>query len=115
MMKIEIFEDLICWQKAKEISLMIYRLFKNNCDFSFKDQIQRAAVSIQNNIAEGFGRGTDKELRQFLYIAKGSCGEVRSMLYLARDLKYVSEKDFDTLYDFTMDVSRLIAGFIKKL
>jgi four helix bundle protein len=114
-MKIEKFEDLICWQKAKETSVVIYRLFKDNRDFSFKDQIQRASVSIQNNIAEGFERGTDRELRQFLYIAKGSCGEVRSMLYLAKDLKYINEKEFDTLFDFTMDISRLIAGFIKKL
>ncbi len=114
-MKVEKFEDLICWQKAKEASLLIYRLFKHNRDFSFRDQIQRAVVSIQNNIAEGFERGTDKELCHFLYIAKGSSGEVRSMLYLAKDFKYITEEEFQTLRDLLLETSRLIAGFIKKL
>ena len=114
-MKIEKFEDIIAWQKAKDLTLEIYHIFKNNRDFSFKDQIQRASVSIMNNIAEGFERRTNRELLHFLYIAKGSCGEVRSMLYLASELKYVSEKEFNDLHNLTVEISKMLSGFIKTL
>ncbi len=114
-MKIEKFEDLISWQKAKEVSIVVYRLFKDTRDFSFKDQIQRAVISISNNIAEGFERQSNKELKQFLYIAKGSCGEVRSMLYIAKDLEYITEKEFEKNHDSLLEISRLLSGFIKKL
>lgn len=80
-MAIERFEDIIAWQKAKELSIQIYSLFAESKDFGFKDQILRASVSIMNNIAEGFERKGNKEFSHFLFIAKGSCGEVRSMLY----------------------------------
>jgi len=76
-MRIERFEDIIAWQKAKELAVKIYRLFETSKDYSFKDQIQRASVSVMNNIAEGFERKTNNEFKQFLFIAKGSCGEVR--------------------------------------
>lgn len=79
-MKIVRFEDIIAWQKAKELTRIIYRLFKPNRDFGFRDQIQRASVSIMNNIAEGYERKGNKEFRNFLYIAKGSCAEVRSII-----------------------------------
>jgi len=114
-MTIEKFEDLISWQKARGISLLVYKLFKSNRDFSFRDQLQRAVVSISNNIAEGFERKSNKELRQFLYIAKGSCGEVRSMLYLAKDLSYISQREFEHIYDLSLEISRLLSGFIKTL
>ena len=114
-MKIEKFEDIIAWQKAKDLTLEIYHIFKNNRDFSFKDQIQRASVSIMNNIAEGFERRTNQEFLHFLYIAKGSCGEVRSMLYLASELKYVSEKEFNDLHNLTVEISKMLSGFIKTL
>jgi four helix bundle protein len=78
-MRIERFEDIMAWQKAKDLSVAIYRLFETIKDFGFKDQIQRASVSVMNNIAEGFERKGNKEFAYFLYIAKGSCGEVRSM------------------------------------
>jgi four helix bundle protein len=86
-MKFDRFEDIIAWQKAKELTIQVYQLFENSKDFGFKDQIQRASVSIMNNIAEGFERKTNNEFKQFLFIAKGSCGEVRSMLYLAKEMK----------------------------
>lgn len=114
-MKIEKFEDIIAWQKAKDLTLKIYHIFKNNRDFSFKDQIQRASVSIMNNIAEGFERRTNQEFLHFLYIAKGSCGEVRSMLYLASELKYVPEKEFNSLHDLIVEISKMLSGFIKTL
>ncbi len=79
------FEDIIAWEKAKELTNNIYKIFKNNRNYSFKDQIQRATISIMNNISEGYERMNNKEFRNFLSIAKGSVGEVRSMLYIARD------------------------------
>ncbi len=78
-MKIEKFEDIRAWQNAKELTKTIYFAFSDTKDFSFRDQIQRASVSIMNNIAEGFERQTNNEFKHFLFIAKGSCGEVRSM------------------------------------
>lgn len=90
-MKAEKFEELICWQKAKDIAVITYECFRRNKDFAFKDQIQRAAISISNTIAEGFERKSNKELNQFLHISKGSCGELRSMLYIALELNYITK------------------------
>ena len=89
-MSLEKFEDIIAWQKAGKLTLSVYKTFKCCKDYNFKDQIQRATVSIMNNIAEGFERKSNKEFIRFLYIAKGSCGEVRSMLYLAIKLNYIN-------------------------
>ena len=114
-MKINSFEDIIAWQKAKIMTVEIYQLFSDSKDFGFKDQIQRASVSVMNNIAEGFERKSNKEFRQYLYIAKGSCGEVRSMLYLANDLKKISEKEFQQLYKLSVEISKMLSGFIKTL
>jgi len=114
-MKIEKFEEIISWQKGKELTLLIYMVFKKCRDFSFKNQLERASVSIMNNIAEGFERRTNKELTNFLYIAKGSAGEVRSMLDLGLELEYVAKKDFDKMYNLTLEISKLLSGFIKSL
>ncbi|MFA5318663.1 MAG: four helix bundle protein [Patescibacteria group bacterium] len=114
-MKIDKFEDILAWQKAGKLTILIYELFKNNRNFSFKDQIQRAAVSVMNNIAEGFERRGDKELKHFLYISKGSCAEVRSMRYLALKLKYITEEEFHKLYNLTIEISKMLSGFIKTL
>lgn len=114
-MIIKKFEDIISWQKSKELSIFIYFKFRDNRDFSFKDQIQRASISIANNIAEGFERRSNKEFKQFLYIAKGSCGEVRSMLSIAIELKYINEKEFEIFYNLSIEISKLLSGLIKKL
>lgn len=114
-MKIERFEDIKAWQKAGELSLEIYKSFRSSKDFGFKDQIQRAAVSIMNNIAEGFARKGNKEFKRFLHIARGSCAEVKSMLYLAFRLEYIGKKDFETLRSSTDEVSKMLYGFIAKL
>ena len=114
-MKIEKFEEIIAWQKAKELTFNIYRQFRCCKDFSFKDQIQRASVSIMNNIAEGFERNTNKELKNFLFISKGSCGEVRSMLYLAVEFNYITENEFKKYFDLSVEISKLLSGFIKTL
>lgn len=114
-MKIEKFEDIIAWQKAKELAILVYREFNGSKDFAFRDQIQRAAVSIMNNIAEGYERKTNNEFKQFLYIAKGSCGEVRSMLYLAKELNKISESSFNTLFALAEEIARILSGLIKTL
>jgi len=114
-MKITKFEDIIAWQKASRLTLRCYDDFKGIRDFSFKDQIQRASLSIMNNIAEGLERVGNKEFKKFLYIAKGSCGEVRSMLYLALELKYISQEEFDHLYNESVEISKILSGFIKTL
>lgn len=115
MEKIKQFEDILSWQKAKLLSIQIYQVFSNSKDYSFKDQIQRASVSIMNNIAEGYERSADKQFSHFLYIAKGSAAEVRSMLYLARDLKIINTPTFETLYNETLSISKLLSGLIKKM
>jgi len=114
-MKIEKFEDIIAWQKAKELTIELYSDFHSIKDYSFKDQIQRASVSIMNNIAEGFDRYGNKEFTRYLYISKASCSEVRSMLYLAKELNYISEKSFDELYGKTVEISKLLSGLIKSI
>lgn len=114
-MKFNSFEEILAWQKAKQLSISIYNDFKDVRDYDFKSQIQRASVSVMNNIAEGFERQTNKEFKNFLYISKGSCGEVRSMLSLANDLNYINKNEFDRLYEFSMEISRILSGFIKNL
>lgn len=114
-MKIERFEDSIAWQLAKELTVSIYSLFEKSNDYGFKDQIQRASISILNNIAEGFERKTNNEFKQFLYIAKGSCGEVRSMLIIAQDLKKISLEDYTELFTKAEIISKMLSNFIKTL
>ena len=112
-MKIHNFEEIHSWQKARVLCNQVYGAFNENKDYGFKDQIQRASVSVMNNIAEGFERRGNKDLKHFLYIAKGSCGEVRSMLYLAKDLNKISQKDFNECYSLSLEISRMLYGFIR--
>jgi len=114
-MKIDRFEDIIAWQKAKELTVEIYQMFFESKDFGFKDQIQRASVSIMNNIAEGFERKTNNELKYFLFVAKGSCGEVRSMLILAKELEKLPHDKFEELYLLSEEISKMLSAFIKTL
>ena len=114
-MRIDCFEDIIAWKKAMRLAITIYTQFKHCKDFSFRDQICRASVSITNNIAEGYERKTNKEFKQFLFIAKGSCGEVRSMLHLAYSLNYISITCYSSLRDDANEISRILSGFIKTL
>ena len=116
--KIEKFEDLIVWQKAHELAVGIYGLTSREpfCrDFGLRDQIQRSAVSVMSNIAEGFERYSRPEFRQFLSVARGSVAEVRSQLYLARSLQYVDEEDFDRIYSLCKDISNLTGALRKSL
>ena len=114
-MQIEKFEDIIAWKKSKELTLFVYKIFNNLKDVSFKNQIERASVFVMNNIAEGFERKGDKEFKHFLFISKGSCGEVRSMLNLAFDLGYFNKKDFDFASQLSIEISRILSGLIKTL
>jgi four helix bundle protein len=117
-MKIEAFEDIESWKKARELTKLIYQHSKRGefaRDFGLRDQIRRASTSIMSNIAEGFERGGDKEFIQFLSTAKGSCGEVRSQLYVALDQEYLTQDAFEPLRQMTVSISRLIAGFMKYL
>jgi four helix bundle protein len=118
MNKIEKFEDIIAWQKARVLTKNIYSAAKAGPfakDYGLRDQSQRASVSSMSNIAEGFERGGDKEFVQFLSNSKGSCGEVRSQLYVALDQGYITSVNFAELYGQATEVSRLISGFMTYL
>jgi four helix bundle protein len=114
-MKFDRFEDIIAWQKSKELTLLVYKSFDSSKDFGFRDQIQRASVSVMNNIAEGFERKTNNEFKHFCFMAKGSCAEARSMIILARDLEKISPEEFKMVYDLTIEISIIISGLIKTL
>ena len=107
------FEDFDIWKEGMRISLEIYRVLKHCKDFSLKDQMQRAAVSIPSNIAEGFERQSNKEFMRFLFIAKGSCGELRTQLYLAKELNYIENADFEQLMKKCKLLSSKIQNLIK--
>ncbi len=118
MGKVERFEDLIGWQKARELTKQIYSITSNGAfakDFGLKDQIRRASVSIMSNLAEGFDRGGRAEFHQFVVIAKGSCAEVRSQMYVALDVEYITQKQFDHFYNMTIEISRILGGLRSSL
>lgn len=115
MTTIQRFEDMLAWQKARGLVKEIYKEFKDLKDFGFKDQIQRASVSVMSNIAEGFESGMRQEFLNYLYIAKGSAGEVRAQLYAAYDIGYLNFETFKYLNLLALECSRLISSFIKSL
>src|SRR6184192_4019319 len=107
--RIEKFEDFIAWQKARSLTREIYKITNLPAfsrDFGLKDQIRRAAVSIMSNIAEGFERGRPSEFHQFLSIAKGSCTELRSQLYIALDVEYIPQTRFRELMSIAEEVGQ---------
>jgi len=114
-MRFNSFEEIIAWQKARILSVSIYMIFANSKDFAFKDQIQRAVISISNNIAEGYERQTNREFRNYLFIAKGSCAEVRSMLHIASDLQLLDRDVYLTLVEETREIGKILSGLIKSL
>lgn len=118
MGKFSSFEEINSWQRARLLNKRIYEVTASDdfkIDFDLVRQIRRASVSISSNIAEGFERNTDKEFIHFLYVAKGSAGEVRSQLYLALDLGYIKQEACDELLSEISEISRLLSGFIKYL
>ena len=117
-MKAERFEDLEVWKLGRALANLVYGYckqpaFKN--DYGFVDQIQRASISVMNNIAEGFERGSNKDFIKYLFISRGSAGELRSMLYIALDQKYITQEQFDQAYKLSVSTSRLCWGLIKYL
>ncbi|WP_419663316.1 S23 ribosomal protein [Desulfosarcina variabilis str. Montpellier] len=111
--KIVRFEDLVAWQKARQLTQRIYLVTGKGQfakDYGLRDQIRRASVSIMSNLAEGFERGSQAEFHQFLVIAKGSCAEVRSQLYIAKDVGYLDESTFIDLMSLSTEVSKIIGG-----
>ncbi len=118
MAKIESFEDLKVWQAARSLNNEIYELIISKIelkDYSLKDQINRSSGSIMDNIAEGFERQGNNEFRQYLTIARGSCGEVKSQLYRAVDRDYITESTFNELLNKAREISKMLNGFIKYL
>ena len=112
-MSINKFEDLIAWQKSQNLAVAIYNQFKKSQEFSFKDQIIRAVISISNNIAEGYDRGTKKDFIRFLFISKASASEVKSMLYLSNKLNIVEKEEAIILLNECDEVCKIIGGLIK--
>jgi len=113
--KIEKFEDILAWQKARELVIFCYKISDGWKDYSFRDQFRRAGVSIINNIAEGFKRRGDREFKHFLFISKGSCGEVRSMSYLAIEFNYLTSGNFVCINNLSVEISKILSGLIKVL
>lgn len=112
------FEELHIYQRSRELTNAVYTITRTpefKRDFSLTDQIRRAAVSILSNIAEGFERGSKIEFVQFLYIAKGSCGEVRAQLQIARDQQYIDAEEYHRLYGLCRLISGMISNFIAHL
>jgi four helix bundle protein len=118
-MKIERFEDIKAWIEARELVKSVYKAIASNKeftkDFRLANQIQASAVSTMANIAEGFSRQSRKEFIQFLFISKGSAAEIQSHLYVALDLSYISQENFEEIYDRADKVSRMLSNFIKYL
>ena len=118
MSRIERFEDLEVWKSSRSLANLIYNASSAGSfarDFALRDQIRKASISVVSNIAEGFERDGDKEFVQFLFMAKGSCGEVRAQLYLASDRAYLSDEQFSKLTRDATELSRMISGLIKYL
>lgn len=118
MSRVRRFEDLIAWQKARQLTKAIYditRLGTFARDFGLSNQMQRAAVSIMSNIAEGFERTSTVDYQRFLVIAKSSCGELRSQLYVAFDVGHIDREHVDRLTEQAQEVSRLLAGLHSSL
>ena len=118
MANIERFEDIQSWQKGRELCRLVYKTTDQGAfsrDFGLRNQVRRAAVSVISNIAEGFESQNNRVFIRYLYIAKGSSGEVRAQAYVALDQSYISQAEFDELYALSTETGRLIAGFIAYL
>ena len=118
MATIKKFEEIESWKKARELTKQVYRVSKKaqfSRDFSLRDQIRRASVSVMSNIAEGFDRSGTGEFIQFLATAKGSAAEVRCQLYVALDQNYIDEVEFGNLSGLATDTSKIIGGLMNYL
>lgn len=117
-MKIIRFEDLECWQHARDLTKMIYELVKKKhflADYRLRDQITGAGISVMNNIAEGFDSQFNNEFIRFLRIARRSIAEVQNCLYVAVDQKYIDSKEFDRVYEQCRKTRKIIDGLLRYL
>jgi four helix bundle protein len=109
------FEDLEVWQRGCRLTVGVFKAFASCKNFSFRDQIQRSALSVPSNVAEGSERGSTKDFAHFLNIAKGSCGELRTQLYIARKLELVSRPAFDGLVKESKELSAMLEGLRRSM
>src|SRR3954467_6465679 len=109
------FEDLEVWQRGCRLTVEIFKNFATCKNFSFRDQVQRAALSIPSNVAEGSERGSTKDFAHFLNIAKGSCGELRTQLYIARKLEFLPKTTFETLIKESKELSKMLKGLRRSM
>lgn len=112
------FQDIIAWQKARELNTKIYSASRNGefaKDFGLRDQVRRSSISIMANIAEGFGRHSNKEFAQFINIARGSAFEVESHLYVALDLNYIHQQTFEELFGDADEICRMLYALRQRL
>ena len=114
-MRIQKFEDLVVWQKAINVTVELYAILNTINDYGFRNQIQKAVISISNNLAEGFERGSDRDFKRFLFISQGSCSEVKSMLHLGLRLNYFSSYQFARLLEGITEIGRMLFGLINSL
>jgi four helix bundle protein len=112
---IQRFEDILAWQRSRALANRVYECTNQGSfqrDFKLRGQINGSSGSVKDNIAEGFERDGQKEFRQFLSISKGSCGEVKSQLYRAKDRKHITESEFSELYKEADEIGKMIGGFM---
>jgi four helix bundle protein len=107
------FEDLKVWRKARELSANIYRELMHLRDFGFKDQITRSGLSVPSNIAEGFERQSQRDCMVFLSYAKGSCGELRSQIYIGMDIGYIEKETGEKWFKEANEISSMVSGLMK--
>jgi len=107
------FEELEVWKRSAKLSAEIYKELRNLKDFGFKEQITRSGLSISSNIAEGFERGSDKQCLNFLSYAKGSCGELRSQIYIGMDIGYIEKKIANNWIKEAVEISSMLSGLMK--
>jgi four helix bundle protein len=112
-MAFQSFEDLEVWQRGCRLAVDIFETFSACRNFTMQDQVQRAALSISSNVAEGYERDSNKEFVRFLNISKGSCGELRTQLYISRKLRFVKKADFDRLVTESKEISAMLHGLVR--
>jgi four helix bundle protein len=109
------YENLAVWQRSFGLAIKVYKLFRINNDYGFKDQICRSAISVPSNIAEGWERYSNNEKFRFLSIAKGSCGELKTQLMLAKEIGYLAKGDTDITIGEAEEISKMLGGLMNKL
>jgi len=114
-MKIEKFEDLIAWQKAKELAVKLYDVCKNCKEYGLKDMLLKTNITIMNQIAEGFENRSNKAIKEAFINAKWGTSQMRSMLYLLLELSCITQEEFKHFYDITRHITKMLMAFVKSI